>query len=86
MRARTEHKGFTVSDNKPQHIIVRPTPDGQLVKDRSGKPAVRPGRLRTAEANARAEERLRAKKRQDYLVRQAHRFEPHEEFPPGSRR
>ena len=27
------------------------------------------------------EELLRAEKRHDYLVRQAHRFEPHQQFP-----
>ena len=46
-----QRKGFAVSDNKPQHIIVRPTADKQLVKNRSGQDAVRAGRLRTAQTD-----------------------------------
>jgi len=78
-----QSRGFRVRDKKPQHIIVRPTANGSLVKDRSG--AVIYG-LVDFELLSRTPERekaMRAVKRQDYLVRQAHRFEIKEELPPG---
>ena len=76
-------KGFAVSDNKPQHIIVRPGPDGQLVKERSGKPLYALVDFELLKRTPMREKLLRAKKRRDYLVRQVHRFEPREPFPPG---
>ncbi len=77
------HKGFWVSDNKPQHIIVRPTEDEQLVKDRDNRFLYGMVDFELLKRTAAREERLRAEKRHDYLVRQAHRFEDHPEFPPG---
>ena len=76
-------KGFTVSDNKPQHVIVRPTPDKRLVKDRGGKPLYGLVDFELLKRTPEREKRLRAQKRQDYLVRQAHRFEPSDPLPPG---
>jgi hypothetical protein len=76
-------KGFSVSDNKPQHIIVRPAPDGQLEKDRTGKALYGLVDFELLKRTPEREHRKRAEKRQDYLVRQVHRFEPREQFPPG---
>ncbi len=74
-------KGFTVSDNKPQHLIVRPQQDGQLMRDTEGKIYYGLVDFELLKRTPEREENLRAAKRQDYLVRQAHRFEPHWEFP-----
>ncbi|MHC4400799.1 MAG: hypothetical protein ACYTG0_14075 [Planctomycetota bacterium] len=74
-------RGFTVSDNKPQHIIVRPTPDGRLVRDRAGATLYGLVDFELLKRTPDREEQRRAEKRHDYLVRQAHRFEPHEQFP-----
>jgi hypothetical protein len=76
-----QRKGFAVSDNKPQHIIVRPTADKQLVKNRSGQTLYGLVDFELLRRTSQREERLRARKRQDYLIRQAHRFEPRQEFP-----
>ncbi|MHB0956786.1 MAG: hypothetical protein ACYC6N_03120 [Pirellulaceae bacterium] len=76
-----QRKGFTVSDNKPQHIIVRPTRDKQLVQDRTGGPLYGLIDFELLRRTAQREKLLRAKKRQDYLIRQAHRFEVRQEFP-----
>jgi hypothetical protein len=74
-------KGFTVSDNKPQHVIVRPAANGGLVKDQSGKALYGMVDFELLKRTPIQEARRRAEKRHDYLVRQAHRFEPHDEFP-----
>ena len=79
-----DDKGFTVSDNKPQHIIVRPTADGELVEGPTGKPLYGLVDFELLKRTPEREERMRAEKRHDYLVRQAHRFEPHEQFPAGA--
>jgi hypothetical protein len=77
------HKGFEVSDSKPQHIIVRPTPDGHLLKDRKGCPLYGLVDFELLKRTPAREQRMRALKRHDYLVRQFHRSEPHKQFPPG---
>lgn len=82
-KADLDAKGFAVSDNKPQHIIVRPTRNGHLSLDRSGKPLYGLVDFELLRRTPAREERLRAEKRQEYLVRQARRFEPREQFPPG---
>jgi hypothetical protein len=76
-------KGFTVSDNKPQHIIVRPEAGGKLVQDRKGEPLYGLVDFELLKRTPEREAMVRAQKRQDYLVRQVHRFEPREELPPG---
>jgi len=76
-------KGFAVSDNKPQHIIVRPTPDGKLARDRNGQPLYGLVDFELLKRTPAREEKLRAEKRKDYLVRQVHRFESREQFPSG---
>lgn len=78
-----KNKGFTVSDNKPQHIIVRPDANGGLIRDRSGNPLYGLVDFELLKRTPQREERLRALKRQDYLVRQVRRFEPREAFPAG---
>ncbi len=52
-RATCIDKGFAVSDNKPQHIIVRPDARHGLMKDPTGKIALWAGRFRVVEADAR---------------------------------
>ena len=75
------HKGFAVSDNKPAHVIVRPTPPDGLAKDSAGKLLYGLVDFELLKRTPEREEQLRAQKRQDYLVRQARRFEPHWQFP-----
>ena len=77
------HKGFRVRDNKPHHIIVRPRCDGRLARDRAGEILYGLVDFELLERTPEREEAMRASQRQDYLVRQAHRFEPREEYPPG---
>jgi len=84
---RAEHdlgrKGFRVRDNKPQHIIVRPASNDKLVREKSGAILYGLVDFELLERTPVREEAMRATQRQDYLVRQAHRFEPREEFPAG---
>ncbi|MFO7907480.1 MAG: hypothetical protein R6U98_32835, partial [Pirellulaceae bacterium] len=75
--------GFMVSDNKPQHIIVRPRGDGQLMRRRDGRVVYGFVDFELLKRTPKRERELRAAKRQDYLRRQAHRFEPRAEFPEG---
>jgi hypothetical protein len=76
-------QGFHVRDNKPQHVIVRPGPNRGLVKDRSGDTLYGLVDFELLGRTPEREEALRAAKRQNYLVRQAQRFETREQFPPG---
>ena len=78
-----ESKGFRVRDNKPQHVIVRPGSNGGLVEDRSGAILYGLVDFELLSRTPEREEAMRAAKRQDYLVRQAQRFETREQFPPG---
>jgi len=75
--------GFVVSDNKPQHVIVRPRPGGRLARDRTGRTLYGMVDFELLKRTPERERRMRAEKRHEYLVRQAHRFDPGEEFPPG---
>lgn len=74
-------RGFTVNDNKPHHIIVRPTVDQELAKDPHGRTLYGLIDFELLKRTPERESLLRARKRRDYLVRQAHRFEPQAEFP-----
>lgn len=76
-------RGFAVDDNKPQHVIVRPTPDGDLARSRDGRPVYGMIDFELLRRTPEGEARVRAEKRQEYLVRQAHRFEPQNDFPEG---
>jgi hypothetical protein len=78
-----DRKGFTVSDSKAQHIIVRPTGASALARDAAGKLLYGLVDFELLRRTPAREQRLRAAKRQDYLIRQAHRFEPREQFPAG---
>lgn len=78
-----QYKGFIVSDSKPQHVIVRPGRNGNLAKDRNGQLLYGLVDFELLKRTPEREEKMRAAKRHDYLVRQARRFEPHEELPPG---
>lgn len=78
-----EVEGFHVQDNKPQHVIVRPASNAGLVKDKSDDALYGLVDFELLARTPAREEALRAAKRHDYLVRQAHRFETREEFPPG---
>jgi hypothetical protein len=78
-----QRKGFTVNDSKPQHIIVRPTRAGRLAQDSAGKLLYGLVDFELLRRTPAREQRLRSKKRQDYLVRQARRFESREQFPAG---
>jgi len=84
-RANTEMEahGFCIRDNKPRHLIVRPTEEGELAKDPSGKTLYGLIDFELLERTPEREATVRASKRHDYLIRQAKRFEPHEELPPG---
>ncbi|MFH1923925.1 MAG: hypothetical protein ABIP48_29040 [Planctomycetota bacterium] len=76
-------KGFRVQDNKPQHIIVRPAPNGGLVRNKPGDVLYGLVDFELLRRTPKREEVISAAKRHDYLVRQAHRFETREQFPPG---
>jgi hypothetical protein len=78
-----ERKGFSVNDSKPQHIIVRPTRAGRLAQDSAGKLLYGLVDFELLRRTPAREQRLRSRKRQDYLIRQAHRFESREQFPAG---
>ncbi len=78
-----DQKGFTVNDNKPQHIIVRPDGSGQLVNDRTDQTLYGLVDFELLKRTPKRETLIRTKKRRDYLVRQVHRFDQHEKFPPG---
>ncbi len=67
-------KGFQVLDMKPEHIIVRPPAEGQLPPDRGG---IFPYALVDFELLTRTpehEERVKARRRSDYLKKQRDRF------------
>jgi hypothetical protein len=63
-------------------MIVRPTDNGGLRKDRSGKILYAVVDYELLERSPEREEATRISKRRSYLVRQAHRFEAEEQFPP----
>jgi len=78
-----QSKGFRVRDNKPRHIIVRPRPSGRLAMDKSGATLYGLVDFELLQRTPEREEMMRASKRHDYLIRQARRFEPQQQFPPG---
>jgi len=78
-----QSKGFCVRDSKPSHVIVRPEAKGGLAKGKSGTVLYGLVDFELLERTSEREVAMRAIKRSDYLTRQARRFEPREEFPPG---
>ena len=74
-------KGFFVSDNKPHHVIVRPTRNGTLARRRTGGLLFAMVDFELLRRTPEREQAIRDAKRKDYLFRQAHRFESQEQFP-----
>jgi hypothetical protein len=74
-------KGFTVSDSKPQHIIVRPQDGNRLARDPQGRMLYGLVDFELLKRTPEREEVVRAEKRHDYLIRQAHRFDAPTIFP-----
>ena len=78
-----QSQGYCVRDSKPQHVIVRPDSNNRLVRDKTGTVLYGLVDFELLQRTPAWDEVMRAAKRQDYLIRQAHRFESREEFPPG---
>lgn len=76
-------KGFLVRDNKPHHIIVRPTYKGGLAKDKDNNILYAMIDFELLDRIPEREKAIRESKRKNYLVRQVHRFETREQVPPG---
>jgi len=66
--------GFKVRDNKPDHIIVRPSGDHSLVRTRDGRTLYALVDFELLERTLSNEEQVRQMKRLDYLKRQRDRF------------
>ncbi len=78
-----EAKGYHVPDNKPRHVIVRPKADDSLARDKSGEILYGLVDFELLQRTQERERAMRASKRHDYLVRQVHRFEARDQYPPG---
>jgi len=76
-------RGFRVRDSKPHHVIVKPTRAAGLAKDRRGEVLYALVDFELLERTPEHERSVRGSKRKSYLVKQAHRFESRERFPPG---
>ena len=85
LRSRREMrcKGFRVRDSKPHHVILRPKCSGKMAKDRDGRILYAVVDFELLARTPQREQAIRESKRKSYLVRQAHRFETKERFPPG---
>jgi len=75
-------KGFLVRDGKPHHVIVRPSRDGGLTRDRAGEVLYAMVDFELLHRTPQHDQALRAVKRRAYLARQVRRFETREQFPP----
>jgi hypothetical protein len=71
---RIEAQGFTVVDRKPHHVIVRPRPDGKLLRDRDGGIQYAMVDYELLQRTATYEREVRQGKRSDYLRKQRDRF------------
>lgn len=69
------HKGFTVTDYKPHHIIVRPMRDGGVLKQRDGKIAYAVVDFELLQRTDGRESVIKQSRRREYLREQAHRFD-----------
>lgn len=69
-------KGFRVLDMKPEHFIVRPQPDGTLLRDRHGRVAYALVDFELLERTPEHEEAFTAVRRATYLKHQKDRFVP----------
>lgn len=70
-----ELKGYRVIDMKPAHLIVRPQPDGHLLRDRNDQIACALVDYELLERTPEHEQTVRKVNRQHYLQRMARRFE-----------
>jgi hypothetical protein len=70
-----EHKGYRVVDMKPAHIIVRPLPGRQLLRDHNGQIAYALVDYELMERTGEHEQAVRSAQRQHYLQHMARRFE-----------
>ena len=80
-----QQAGFHVLDVKPQHVIVRPKPNGGLLQDRSGRTAYALVDFELLERTPEYEKQAKQERRQTYLERQRDRFQTQERprsFPP----
>ena len=68
--------GFRVLDVKPQHVIVRPRPNGGLLRDRSGRAAYALVDFELLERTPEYGRQAKQERRQTYLERQRDRFRP----------
>ena len=67
-------EGYSVSDQKPNHIIVRPGKKKHLLKNRKGRLIHGLVDFELLHRTPEKEQQLKQTKRQDYLVRQKDRF------------
>jgi hypothetical protein len=68
-------KGYRVVDMKPAHIIVRPRPDGSLLRDRNGQILYALVDYELMERTPEHEQAVRSVHRRHYLQHMARRFE-----------
>ncbi|MBR4190791.1 MAG: hypothetical protein IKQ55_12635 [Kiritimatiellae bacterium] len=73
--------GFRVLDVKPEHVIVRPLPDGTLLRGRDGLPAYALVDFELLARTPGYEDAVKRSRRQDYLERQRDRFAQAPAFP-----
>ena len=73
--------GFRVLDVKPEHVIVRPLPDGTLLRGRDGLPAYALVDFELLARTPGHEDAVKRSRRQDYLERQRDRFASAPAFP-----
>ena len=71
-----QQAGFRVLDVKPQHVIVRPKPNGGLLQDRSGRTAYALVDFELLERTPEYGKQAKQERRQTYLERQRDRFRP----------
>ena len=74
-------KGCRVVDMKPAHLILRPRPDGTLLRDRHGQVAYALVDYELLERTPEHEHEVRAAHRQLYLKRMVRRFESRPRVP-----
>ncbi len=70
-----ELKGYRVIDMKPAHVIVRPRPNGGLLRDRHGQMVYGLVDYELLERTPEHEQAVRRAHRKHYLRHMAHRFE-----------
>mgnify|MGYP000473995629 CR=1 FL=1 len=76
-------QGFRIKDNKPHHLILRPTRHGGFARDTHGNMLYALVDFELLERTPQHEREVRASRRRIYVSRQPHRFEKRREMPPG---